>query len=81
MSKPKRIQLRRTKGWRKPVGAVVVSRPSVWGNPFRAADYHYPRRPVRQRRERVCTGCTDRVSGGRICAGPAGAGRSTKCPR
>jgi uncharacterized protein DUF4326 len=31
---PKRIQLRRTKGWRKPDGAVVVSRPSKWGNPF-----------------------------------------------
>jgi hypothetical protein len=32
---PQRIQLRRTKGWRKPEGAVVVSRPSKWGNPFR----------------------------------------------
>lgn len=32
---PERIQLRRTKGWRKPEGAVVVSRPSRWGNPFR----------------------------------------------
>jgi hypothetical protein len=31
---PKRIQLRRTKGWRKPEGAVVVGRPSRWGNPF-----------------------------------------------
>jgi hypothetical protein len=31
---PERIQLRRTKGWRKPSGAVVVSRPSRWGNPF-----------------------------------------------
>jgi len=31
---PKRIQLRRTKGWRKPEGAVVVSRPSRWGNPW-----------------------------------------------
>lgn len=32
---PKRIQLRRTKGWRKPEGAIVVARPSRWGNPFR----------------------------------------------
>lgn len=32
---PIRIQLRRTKGWRKPAGAVVVARPSKWGNPFR----------------------------------------------
>jgi len=31
---PERIQLRRTKGWRKPEGAVVVSRPSKWGNPY-----------------------------------------------
>ena len=30
-----RVQLRRTKGWRLPAGAVVVSRPSVWGNPWR----------------------------------------------
>lgn len=32
---PERIQLRRTKGWRKPEGAIVVARPSRWGNPFR----------------------------------------------
>lgn len=32
---PERIQLRRTRGWRKPAGAVVVARPSRWGNPFR----------------------------------------------
>lgn len=31
---PKRIQRRRTKGWRMPEGAVVVSRPGFWGNPF-----------------------------------------------
>lgn len=31
---PQRIQLRRTKGWRKPEGAVVVARPTKWGNPF-----------------------------------------------
>lgn len=34
---PQRIQLRRTKGWRKPEGAIVVSRPSKWGNPFRVS--------------------------------------------
>jgi hypothetical protein len=32
---PERIQLRRTKGWRKPTGTVVVARPSMWGNPWR----------------------------------------------
>ena len=31
---PKRIQRKRTKGWRMPAGAVYVSRPSKWGNPF-----------------------------------------------
>lgn len=31
----KRIQLSRAKGWRKPEGAIVVARPSKWGNPFR----------------------------------------------
>lgn len=31
---PKRIQQKRTKGWRKPEGAVSVARPSKWGNPY-----------------------------------------------
>jgi hypothetical protein len=43
---PKRIQLRRTKGWSKPVGAIVVSRPSRWGNPFSIKDF--PARGVRR---------------------------------
>jgi len=33
---PKRIQRKRTKGWRMPEGAVYVGRPSRWGNPFYA---------------------------------------------
>jgi len=33
---PQRIQLRRTKGWRKPPNTVVVARPSKWGNHWRA---------------------------------------------
>lgn len=36
---PKRIQLQRTKGYRKPEGAVRVARPGKWGNPFRYGDY------------------------------------------
>jgi hypothetical protein len=32
---PQRVQLRRTKGWRKPNGAVYVGRPTRWGNPYR----------------------------------------------
>lgn len=34
-SSPRRVQLHRAKGWRKPDGVVVVARPSRWGNPFR----------------------------------------------
>ncbi len=36
---PQRIQLRRTRGWRKPPGAVVVARPTRWGNPFPVAEH------------------------------------------
>lgn len=34
---PRRIQLSRRKGWRLPVGAIHVARPSRWGNPYRVA--------------------------------------------
>jgi len=49
MTKPIRIQLRRTKGWRldktslalNGLPAVRVARPSIWGNPFcPASDAH-----------------------------------------
>ena len=30
--KPRRIQRKRTKGWKMPENAVYVGRPSVWGN-------------------------------------------------
>lgn len=36
--KPRRIQLSRKKGFLLPAHAVVVARPSKWGNPFKAAD-------------------------------------------
>lgn len=32
---PKRIQLSRRKGYRKPEGAIVVARPTRWGNLYR----------------------------------------------
>lgn len=32
--KPKRIQRKRTKGWRMPSNTVYVGRPSKWGNPL-----------------------------------------------
>lgn len=44
---PNRIQRRRTRGWRKPENAVIVSRPSQYGNPCKIATmeemgYHDP---------------------------------------
>jgi hypothetical protein len=37
-TKPKRIQRKRTKGWRMPENAVYVGRPGRWGNPFPVSD-------------------------------------------
>ena len=34
--RPIRIQLSRAKGWKMPPNTVKVSRPTIWGNPFRA---------------------------------------------
>lgn len=39
---PKRIQLRRTKGWRMPPNTVSVARPHKHGNPFRVGDSGIP---------------------------------------
>lgn len=38
MSVPKRIQRKRTKGWKMPEGAVYVGRPTRFGNPFAIDD-------------------------------------------
>ncbi|MBK9178916.1 MAG: DUF4326 domain-containing protein [Acidimicrobiales bacterium] len=35
---PERIQLRRAAGWRKPPDAIVVARPTRWGNPHPVAN-------------------------------------------
>ncbi|GAA4176462.1 DUF4326 domain-containing protein [Gryllotalpicola koreensis] len=37
---PERIRLSRKKGYRKPEGAIVVARPSKWGNPIRIVPVH-----------------------------------------
>lgn len=34
MSEPKRVQRKRTKGWKMPLNTVYVGRPSKWGNPY-----------------------------------------------
>jgi hypothetical protein len=35
MMQPKRIQRKRTRGWKKPKGSVYVGRPTPFGNPYR----------------------------------------------
>lgn len=45
---PKRIQLSRQKGWRKPEGAVVVTRQTIFGNPWACGGntaFWWPRQP------------------------------------
>ena len=42
MTLPQRIQRKRTKGWKMPLGTVSVCRPGKWGNPFRVGDYGIP---------------------------------------
>lgn len=41
MGRPRRIQRKRTKGWRMPEGAVYVGRPTRWGNRYRVGDCGY----------------------------------------
>jgi hypothetical protein len=36
---PKRVHQKRTKGWRKPEGAISVARPHKWGNPFKVGEH------------------------------------------
>lgn len=36
---PKRIQRKRTKGWKMPENSVYVGRPTWWGNPFQGCGY------------------------------------------
>lgn len=38
--KPRRVQLRRVKGWKMPPNTMSVARPSRWGNPFRVGQSH-----------------------------------------
>jgi hypothetical protein len=36
---PRRIQLKRSRGWKMPANAVKVDRTTRWGNPFTIAEY------------------------------------------
>lgn len=65
---PVRIQLRRVKGWRKPTGAVVVARPTRWGNPIviprdRRGDREYVAGAVAVFREHVLASASARPPG------------------
>ena len=35
----KRIQRKRTRGWRTPENCIYVGRPTKWGNPFPLSNY------------------------------------------
>jgi Domain of unknown function (DUF4326) len=35
LSMPSRIQRRRLRGWRQPINAIYVGRPTKWGNPYK----------------------------------------------
>ena len=50
---PRRIRLSRTRGWRLPEGAVVVSRPTRWGNPYAVGDPGITDRATAVRRYRA----------------------------
>lgn len=47
LQRPRRIQRKRERGWRKPEGVVDVTRPGKWSNPFRVG-YRHPvtKRPM-----------------------------------
>lgn len=38
MNEPKRIQRKRTRGWKMPENTVYVGRPSKWGNPWKVSE-------------------------------------------
>lgn len=42
MGEPRRIQRKRTKGWRLPENTVIVTRPGPWGNPFTVTTHFKP---------------------------------------
>lgn len=43
---PKRIQLRRTRGWRLPASAIACTRPGPWGNRYKVTPDRTPQEAV-----------------------------------
>lgn len=62
---PKRIQQRRVRGWRLPENAVAVSRPSVFGNPFKVGEFGTPADCVAAFEQWVRSGVWLRTAGGK----------------
>lgn len=52
-AKPKRIQRKRTKGWKMPPNTVYVGRPTKWGNPWVPLQFALKRDPPRTRQYAV----------------------------
>ena len=50
---PKRIQRKRTKGWKMPENTVYVGRPTKWGNPYKINEKFDKANAVRLHREYV----------------------------
>jgi hypothetical protein len=48
---PRRLQLSRKKGFRLPEDAIVVSRPSKWGNPYKVGPMTRAEAVARHRRD------------------------------
>jgi hypothetical protein len=42
-ARPRRVQLRRSKGWRMPDNTVKVDRSTLFGNPFLVSEYGHDR--------------------------------------
>ena len=38
MNSPKRVQRKRSKGWKMPPNTVYVGRPTKWGNPYKVGE-------------------------------------------
>jgi hypothetical protein len=68
---PKRVQLRRTKGWRLPPNTVVVARPTKWGNPF-IVGKHGTREHCVDLFRKLCAGCLCISKDGACCAAQQG---------
>lgn len=58
---PKRIQRKRTKGWKMPPNTVYVGRPTKWGNPYIITDWQPRERCIERLREHYVDPLLQRV--------------------